>query len=330
MRPSPNDTLEIVKITVTGATGFLGRHLLPVLRRVYGDEITALSSKDYDLTEQAGVGKMFQDLKPEVVIHLAAYVGGIGANRDYPADFFFRNSLLTSLMFDGAARFGVRKLIYAMGGCSYPASATSPIGESQMWEGYPQPESAPYSVAKKTGLVASESYRRQYGLNSVVVIPGNMYGEYDNFRIKESHVVPGMIRRFFEAGLANTPQVTMWGSGAPVRDFVYARDVAETFPFFIDRYDSSDPVNLSSGTTTSIRELAEIIGRLTGYKGDILWDRTKPDGQMVKIFDVSRMKSLGLSCSTPLETGLQKTVAWFRDNFERHGDGIRIADAVAV
>jgi len=303
---------------------------MPVLRRVYGGEITGISSKDYDLTAQDDVRRMFHDLKPDVLIHLAAYVGGIGANRDYPADFFFRNSLLTSLVFDGAARFGVRKLIYAMGGCSYPARATSPIGESQMWEGYPQPESAPYSIAKKTSLVASDAYRRQYGLNSVVIVPGNMYGEYDNFRLRESHVVPGMIRRFFEAQLAGTPQVAMWGSGAPVRDFVYAGDVAETIPFFIDHYDSSEPVNLSSGTTTSIRELAETIGKLTGYNGEIHWDKTKPDGQMVKIFDVSRMKALGLACPTSLESGLRKTVVWFRENFESQGDGIRLAEAVVA
>ncbi len=303
---------------------------MPVLRRVYGGEITGISRKDYDLTAQDDVRRMFHDLKPEVLIHLAAYVGGIGANRDYPADFFFRNSLLTSLVFDGAARFGVRKLIYAMGGCSYPARATSPIGESQMWEGYPQPESAPYSIAKKTSLVASDAYRRQYGLNSVVIVPGNMYGEYDNFRLRESHVVPGMIRRFFEAQLADTPQVAMWGSGAPVRDFVYAGDVVATIPFFIDHYDSSDPVNLSSGTTTSIRELAETIGKLTGYNGEIHWDKTKPDGQMVKIFDVSRMKALGLACPTPLESGLRKTVFWFRENFQSRGDGIRLAEAVVA
>jgi GDP-L-fucose synthase len=319
-----------MRIVVTGATGFLGRHLLPVLHRAYRGEITGISRKDYDLTAPDAVRRMFQDLKPDVLIHLAAYVGGIGANRDFPADFFFRNTLLTSLVFEAAARLGVQKLIYPMGGCSYPAGARSPIDESQMWEGYPQPESAPYSIAKKTGLVASQSYRRQYGLNSVVIIPGNMYGEYDNFRLRESHVVPAMIRRFHEAKLTGVREVVMWGSGAPVRDFVYAGDVAATIPFFIDHYDSSEPVNLSSGTTTSIRELAEAIGRLTGYKGDIVWDSTKPDGQMVKIFDVSRMKSLGLSCPTSLETGLSKTITWFQQNFESHADGIRLTEAVGA
>lgn len=317
--------MDSTRIVVTGATGFLGRHLVPVLHEKYGPEhVTGLSRQNYDLMDAPEVRRMFDEQRPDVLVHLAAYSGGIGANRAYPADFYYRNTLLTALVFEEAARRRIRKLIYPMGGCSYPAAATSPIGEQQMWQGYPQPESAGYSSAKKMGLVASAAYRQQHGLNSVVIIPGNMYGEYDNFRNSESHVVPAMVRRYFETAQQGAPQIEMWGSGRPQRDFVYAGDVARTIPYFIEHYDSSEPVNLSSGTATSIRELAETIRDLTGFAGEIVWDATKPDGQMVKIFDVQRMHGLGLTCPTPLRSGLSRTIAWFRKNYGDRTDGIRL------
>ncbi|MGH9721944.1 MAG: NAD-dependent epimerase/dehydratase family protein, partial [Bryobacteraceae bacterium] len=311
------------RIVVTGASGFLGRHLMPVLQARYGaGRVIGLSSRDYDLTDPGAVRRMFDERKPEVLIHLAAYVGGIGANRERPASFFHRNILLTALAFEEASqRFAGAggKLLVPMGGCSYPARATSPISEDQMWNGYPQAESAAYSVAKKMSLVASEAYRSQHGLNSVVVVPGNLYGEYDNFREKESHVVPALARRFYEARLAGRPEVTVWGSGRAERDFVYAGDVAALFPFFIDSYDSSEPVNLSSGTTTPIRMLAETISELTGFQGELVWDTSKPDGQPVKIFDVRRMEALGLECPTPLRVGLEKTIGWLARNYATRG-----------
>lgn len=314
-----------MKIVVTGSTGFLGSHLMPVLNEKYGEEnVKGLCSKDYDLMDFNQAKQMFEDLQPEVLIHLAAYSGGIGANRKYPGDFYFINTILTANCFELAARYGVKKMIYTMGGCAYPATAASPINEEQMWQGYPQQESAGYSAAKKMGIVASNSYRTQYGLNSVVLIPGNMYGPYDNFRNDESHVVPGMLRRYYEAKLSHVPKVTMWGTGAPTRDFVYAGDVAALIPWFIENYDQTGPVNLSSGTTISIRELAETIKEMTGYEGEIEWDTTKPDGQMIKIFDVSKMQSLGLSCPTSLAEGLQKTAAWLEKNYASKGDHIRL------
>jgi GDP-L-fucose synthase len=262
---------------------------------------------------------MFEDLHPEILIHLAAYSGGIGANRSYPADFYYRNTLLTALVFEQAAKYNVKKMIYTMGGCSYPATATSPIDESQMWQGYPQPESAGYSSAKKMGIVASQSYRTQYGLNS-----GNLYGEYDNFRHNESHVVPALVRRFYEAKLNRLEEVAMWGSGKPQRDFVYAEDVAKVIPYFITNYDSSEPINISSGTTTPIKELAELVKETTGFEGKLTWDTTKPDGQMVKIFDVKKLNSLGLSCDTNIKDGLEKTFAWLSKNYANKSDGIRL------
>jgi GDP-L-fucose synthase len=312
-------------IVVTGASGFLGRHILPLLReRYYGERVIGVSSRDYDLTDAGAVNRLFEEHRPALVVHLAGYVGGIGANRKWPADFFHRNLLLMAHMFHAASVFRLRKLIYPMGGCSYPARAVSPIGESQMWEGYPQPESAAYSSAKKMGIVASEAYRQQHGLNSIVIIPGNMYGEYDNFRTAESHVVPGMIRRFYEATLAGVSQVECWGSGNPTRDFVYAGDVARCLPFFIEEYDSSEPVNISSGSTTRICELAETIRELVGYKGELIWDSTKPDGQKCKIFDVSRQTNLGLTCPTPLREGLKRTIEWFAANYQTSSDGLRL------
>jgi GDP-L-fucose synthase len=313
-------------ILVTGASGFLGRHTVPVLKDAFKTaRVVGVSSRDYNLMDRSVVERMFNDIQPDVVVHYAAYSGGIGANRTYPGDFYYQNTILTAHAFDVAARRGdVKKFIYTMGGCSYPAQATSPIDENQLWQGYPQNESAGYSTAKMMGTVAAKSYRDQFGLNAVVLIPGNLYGEYDNFTSLDSHVVPAMIRRYYEAQRDKLARVEMWGTGAPQRDFVYAGDVAKLIPWFIENYDSSDPVNISAGRTTPIRELAETIAKLVDFKGEIAWDALKPDGQMVKIFDTSRLNGLGLSCATPLRDGLTKTIRWFDRNYETGGDGLRL------
>jgi GDP-L-fucose synthase len=312
-------------ILVTGATGFLGRHLMPKLIARYGaDAVEGVSSKDYDLTDPVQVRRMFREKRPTLLIHLAAYSGGIGANCQRPADFFYRNTLLMALVFQEAAVQGIKKLIYTMGGCSYPASASSPIGEEQMWQGFPQPESAGYSCAKKMGIVAGAAYRKQYGLDSVILVPGNMYGEYDNYRCAESHVVPAMIRRFYEARQSAVPEVVLWGSGQPVRDFVYAGDVAEVVAEFVDRQDGAGPINISTGTSTSIAELAGVLREEVGFSGRVTWDTAKPDGQMVKIFAVARLQQLGLSCPTPLRDGLRRTVRWFAQHYPSQGDGLRL------
>jgi GDP-L-fucose synthase len=225
--------------------------------------------------------------------------------------------MITTQVFDECCKTGVKKLLTFMGGCAYPAKAPSPIPEDMMWDGFPQEEGAPYSVAKKIVLVQSETYRRQHGFNSVVVIPGNVYGEYDNFHEEESHVIPALIRRFIEAKDNNQPELSCYGSGNPTRDFVYAGDVAAVTPWFLTNYDSSEPVNISSGTRISVKELAETIQEITGYKGSIAWDKSKPDGQMDKIFCVKRLHELGLSCDTSLEDGLKKTIDWFISNRDK-------------
>ncbi len=299
------------KILVTGATGFLGRHIVPALRHELNAEVVGVGRKDFDLLKPGSAEAMLATFKPDAVIHLAARVGGIIANKKYPADFFTDNIMMNTVTFNACHKAGVKKFLTLIGGCSYPAKAASPIGEDQMWNGYPQPESAAYSVAKKMLLVQSDAYRQQYGFNSIVLIPGNVYGEYDNFNEEYSHVIPALIRRFTEAKEKNAPSIACFGSGRPTRDFVYAGDVAAVIPWFLLNYDRSEPVNISTGTRITIQELSETIKEATGYPGAITWDTSKPDGQIDKIFSVERLHKLGLNCPTPLKDGLRKTVAWF-------------------
>ncbi|MBU0679329.1 MAG: GDP-L-fucose synthase [Verrucomicrobia bacterium] len=305
------------RIVITGATGFLGHHVTPALQSAFDCEIISLGRKDYDLLTAGAPRRMLDDLKPDCLVHMAAKSGGIIDNKNRPADYFYENLAMNTAVFEEAFRFGVKKLLTFMGGCSYPSDAKSPIGEDQMWNGFPQIESAGYSVAKKIQLVQSWACRQQHGFNSVVLVPGNLYGEYDNFNWEQSHVIPAMVRRFIEARDAGAAEVACYGSGRPTRDFVYAGDVAATIPWFLENYDSSEPVNISSGTRISIKELAETIKDVTGYEGRIAWDTGKPDGQIDKIFDVSRLNSLGLSCNTSLRDGLQKTADWFMSAREK-------------
>ena len=302
------------KILVTGATGFLGHHVLPELRRAFpAAEVIGLGRRDYDLLQPGAPERMLKDIRPDAVLHLAAKSGGIVDNKKRPADYYYENIVMNTHVFEAAFRAGVKKFLTFMGGCSYPSTAPSPIGEEQMWNGFPQIESAGYSTAKKMLLVQSWAYRVQHGFNSVVLIPGNVYGEWDNFNLEQAHVIPALIRKYLEAAERGERQMVALGTGRPTRDFVYAGDVARTIPWFLANYDSSDPVNISAGRRISIRELAETVKKVTGFPGEIVWDTSKPDGQMDKIFDVRRLNALGLSCDTPLEEGLRRTTEWFRE-----------------
>ena len=300
------------RILITGASGFLGHHIVPRIRENFAGEIFTPTRAQYDLLDSQAVYQMFRDFRPDCVVHLAAKSGGIIDNQQHPADYFYQNMAVNLHVFAAAQQVGIKKLVTFMGGCSYPSDAKSPIDEGQMWRGFPQVESAGYSVAKKTLLVQSWAYRKQHGLNSIVLIPGNVYGEWDNFNLQEAHVIPALIRKYVEATERGDPEITAFGTGKPTRDFVYAGDVAETVPWFIKHYDSSDPVNISTGRRISIRELAETIKTVTGFPGRIVWDASKPDGQMDKIFDVARLNQLGLYCRTSLHDGLTRTLSWFK------------------
>lgn len=299
------------RILVTGSTGFMGHHIVPRLREAFAAELVCVGSKEYDLLQPGMATRMLAEVKPDCVVHLAAKSGGIVDNKKRPADYFYENIVMNTHVLDASFKAGVKKLLTLMGGCSYPAKAASPISEDQMWNGFPQIESAGYSVAKKMLLVQSWAYRSQHNFNSVVLIPGNLYGEWDNFNLEQSHVIPALIRKYIEARDRGDKTITALGTGKPTRDFAYAGDVAATIPWFLANYDSSEPVNISSGTRTSIRELAEAIRAATGFPGEIVWDTSKPDGQMDKIFDTTKLRSLGLSCDTPLAEGLKRTAEWF-------------------
>ena len=309
------------RVLVTGGSGFVGRNLTPLLVDAGGD-VVAPARSEYNLLEQADVRRLLADVKPEVVFHLAALSGGILANREYPADFCYQNLLMNTMVAHESWRAGVGKFVTLVGGCSYPAQAENPIREVDFWNGYPQQESAAYSLAKRMSVVMADAYRRQHGLDAVVLVPGNLYGPHDNFDLENAHVIPATIRKFVEARQRGAAEIVAWGSGAPVRDFIYVRDACEVILLAAERYSRPDIINLSSGVPTTIRELIETVAELTGFQGQVRWDNSKPDGQMFKRFDVGRMEEwLGYRCPTSLRDGLASTIAWF----EQYYDHARLA-----
>lgn len=306
--------LQQASILITGATGFVGRNLVEMLRTRGVQPITP-SHAEFDLNEQDQVRRLLAQTRPDLVFHLAGLTGGIGASSTLPADFNYRNLLMGTMMLHESWQAGVKKYITLIGGCSYPAHAPSPIRETELFNGYPQAESASFSLAKAMSQVQAEAYRRQYGFNGVVLVPGNLYGPHDNFDLQSSHVIPALIRKFIAAKDSGAREVVAWGSGRPVRDFMFVRDACEAILIAAETYDSSDLINISSGQPTSIRELTDTIAGLVGFQGRVAWDTSRPDGQMLKVYDITRMKKvLGYECRTPLREGLMQSVAWFAKN----------------
>lgn len=297
-----------MKIVVTGSSGFLGRNLVPFLIQS-NHEVIGLNSKSGDLTDLTTFSNLLDQHNPDLIIHLAGLVGGIQANRTLPASFFYTNQSMTANLFEAARRVNARVFI-TIGGCSYPGKASSPITEEQMWDGYPQIDSAPFSVAKKTAITAADAYRYQYGLDTKVLIPGNMYGPHDNFRSAESHVVPALIRKFHEAKVSNATSIPIWGSGRATRDFVYVGDVARIISEIVNHEDLPNLMNISSGNEVSIRSLAELLQKTIAPEIDLEFDSSAPEGQLHKIFSTEKMRKLGLSTEVSLEDGLKDTYDW--------------------
>ena len=306
-----------LRILVTGATGFLGTNLFQLMRGRGLNPITP-GRKDYDLLEQARVRQMLAEIKPQMVFHLAGLVGGILGNRERPADYHYQNAFMGEVMMHESCLAGVKKYVTVMGGCSYPAHAPSPIKETSLFNGYPQELTAPYSIAKALNAVQAPAYREQYNFNAIVLVPGNMYGPHDNYDLKRSHVVPALIRRYYEAQKSGASEVSAWGTGRPTRDFVYVRDVCEALLIAAEKYDGADLINISSGKPVTIKELTEKIARAVGYQGRVVWDASKPDGQLEKGFDVTRLREqLGYECPTSLDEGLRLTIDWFEKNYDQ-------------
>jgi len=307
-------SLKDKRVLVTGATGFIGRNFLPLLEKT-GCELIAVSRESYNLLEQSEVRQMFDETKPQVVFHFAGLIGGIMANKMYPADYSYQNLIMGTMMLHEAYLSGVEKYIGLIGGCSYPATAPSPIKETELWNGYPQAESAPYSLAKAMSVAQAQAYRKQYGFSAIILVPGNVYGQFDNFDLENSHVIPALIRKYYEAKQNGQNEITAWGTGKPVRDFIYVEDACAGILHAAENYNGEEIINISSGTQTTIKELVETVAETVGFTGTINWDTTKPDGQMYKGFDVTRMREwLGFECKTSLRQGLEKTFKWFEEN----------------
>jgi GDP-L-fucose synthase len=303
------------RVVVTGGSGFLGRVVVDKIRARGPAEVIALDVADCNLVDGNAVRKLLADTKPDLVVHLAAQVGGIGANLDNPATFFYDNLMMGVQLIHESWRAGVSKLVAVGTICAYPKFCPVPFKEDDIWNGFPEETNAPYGLAKKMLSVQSAAYRAQFGFNSVVLYPVNLYGPGDNFDLRTGHVIPAMLRKFEEAKLNGMPEVVLWGDGSPTREFFYVDDCADGLLAAIERYDSSDPVNLGSGQEISIKDLAHKIAKMVGFGGKIVWDTTKPNGQPRRRLDITRARErFGFVAKTPFDEGLAHTYAWMRDH----------------
>jgi GDP-L-fucose synthase len=310
--------LSATKILVTGGAGFLGSHVVEALRSRGASEILAPRNAEVDLTDARATRALFEAHRPDLVIHLAAKVGGIGANRRHPGTFFRDNMAMGLNVLEEARRVSTPKVVIAGTICAYPKFAPIPFREDDLWNGYPEETNAPYGIAKKALLVMAQAYRQEFGSNFVMVFPVNLYGPRDNFHLEDSHVIPAMIRKFVDARLRGEREVTLWGDGSPTREFLYVEDAAEGLVLAAERYDAPDPVNLGAGFEIAMRDLAAMIGRATRYEGDIVWDASRPNGQPRRMLDVSRAhERFGFVARTRLEDGLARTIAWYEAHREK-------------
>ncbi len=303
------------RIVVTGGAGFLGTHLIADLRARGAKDIFIPTIEEYDLVDPNAIERMLTDADPDVIIHLAAHVGGIGANREHPAEFFYDNLMMGVQLMHQAYLKGVEKFVAIGTVCAYPKFTPVPFREDDLWIGYPEETNAPYGLAKKMLLVQSQAYRDQYGFNSIFLLPVNLYGPGDNFDPRSSHVIPALIRKCIEAQEAGEDHIVVWGDGSPTREFIYVTDAARGIALATERYNESLPVNIGSGFEISIKDLAEKITKLTGFEGRLVWDTTKPNGQPRRALDTSRAKDkFGFEAQTDFDEGLQQTIDWYRAN----------------
>jgi GDP-L-fucose synthase len=299
-------------VVVTGGRGFLGRHVTEELER-HGAEAIALGTADYDLRRRAEAGRMLADTSPDAVVHLAAVVGGIGANRSEPGRFFYENALMGIELLEACRVGNVPKVVVSGTACAYPKHAPVPFQETGLWDGYPEETNAPYGLAKKMLLVQAQAYRAQYGMNAVYLMPVNLYGPHDNFDPESSHVVPAMIRKFVEAQDRRDRRVVLWGDGSPTRELLHVRDAARAFRLALERYDGGEPVNVGSAQEISIRDLAHLVAGATGYDGEIAWDPGKPNGQPRRRLATDRARAwLDFEATVPLRQGIPEVVDWYR------------------
>ncbi len=304
--------LTTKRIIVTGGAGFLGSHLVTRLRRAGCQHLVIPRSADFNLTREEEVRRLMEQVRPEVVIHLAATVGGIGANRKHPALFLYNNLVMGTHLIEQSYRHGVSKFVMVGTICSYPKHTPVPFKESDLWNGYPEETNAPYGLAKKLLLVQLQAYRQEYGFNGVNLLPVNLYGPGDNFDPESSHVIPALIKKFLEAKARGDRAVTLWGTGKPTREFLYVEDAARAIHLATEKLETSDPVNIGSGSEISIHDLARKIAAITGFKGEIRLDPSQPDGQPRRCLDVTRARELlGFQASTSLDEGLEKTIDWY-------------------
>jgi len=305
-------------VVVTGGAGFLGSFLIEKLRSERCADLFVPRSAEYDLRQADSIIKLFEDTKPQVVIHLAAVVGGIGANRANPGRFFYDNAIMGIQLIEYARQFGVEKFVAIGTICAYPKYSPIPFKEDNLWDGYPEETNAPYGLAKKMMLVQAQAYRQQYGFNAIYLLPVNLYGPRDNFDLETSHVIPAIIRKCVEAKEKGEDKIVLWGDGSPTREFLYVEDAAEGIVLATRNYDGEQPVNMGSGEEISIRELTRLIVDEVGYEGEIVWDTTKPGGQPRRCLDVTRAREyFGFKARTTLREGISRTVSWFVANREK-------------